>query len=53
MPGGSFNSDINDAIAGKVDYEISDTHLVINGNKYPLPSRWEVRLEAYEKAQTI
>lgn len=53
MPGGNFNSDINDAIAGKASYNITDTHLIINGNQYPLPSRWADRLEAYEKAQEI
>lgn len=53
MPSGDFNSDINDAIAGNIDYEITDTHLIINGNKYLLPSRWDVRLEAYQKAQEI
>lgn len=53
MPSRNFNSDINSAIAGNTAYEVTDTHLIINGNKYPLPSRWEVRLEAYEKAQKI
>lgn len=53
MPRGNFNDDINDAISGKASYTITDTHLIINGNRYLLPDRWDVRLEAYEKAQEI
>jgi len=53
MPGGKFNSYINDAISGKASYTITDTHLIINGNQYPLPSSWADRLEAYEKAGEI
>ncbi len=49
----NFNDDINDPIAGKVQYTITDGELIIRGTHYPLPGRWTERLEAYEKAQEI
>jgi hypothetical protein len=48
-----FNNDINDAIAGKVQYVITDDEIIIRRRYYPLPSRWKERFEAYKKAQEI